>query len=71
MSSLAELVTACKDATCVVLGLTGLKEFIVETQSLLPHAAVAAGVPRFIPSDYSAGFTQVPKGENRNFDLRK
>ncbi|MBC7536258.1 MAG: NmrA family protein, partial [Ferruginibacter sp.] len=58
-------------ATCVVLGLAGLKEFIVEIQSLLPDAALAAGVPRFIPSGYSAGFTQVPKGENRNFDLGK
>ena len=71
MSSLSELVTACKEVTCVVSALAGLKDTIVDTQSLILDAAVAAGVSRFIPSDYSADFTQIPKGENRNFDLRK
>ncbi|MGI4898834.1 MAG: NmrA family NAD(P)-binding protein, partial [Janthinobacterium lividum] len=35
------------------------------------NAAVAAGVPRFIPSDFATDFTKLPEGENRNFDLRK
>jgi hypothetical protein len=44
---------------------------IVDTQSVLLDAAIAAGVPRFIPSDYSIDFTKFPPGENRNLDLRR
>jgi hypothetical protein len=65
------LIAACAGVSCVVSALAGLQEVIVDTQSLLLEAAVAAGVPRFIPSDYSTDFTQLPEGENRNFDLRK
>ncbi|WP_428330090.1 NmrA family NAD(P)-binding protein [Mucilaginibacter sp.] len=65
------LVAACAGASCLVSALAGLREVIVDTQSLLLDAAVAAGIPRFIPSDYSTDFTQLPEGENRNFDLRK
>ncbi|WP_316934292.1 NmrA family NAD(P)-binding protein [Hymenobacter sp. AT01-02] len=43
----------------------------MDTQTRLLDAAVAAGVPRFIPSDYSADFTKLPEGSNRNFDLRR
>jgi NAD(P)-dependent dehydrogenase (short-subunit alcohol dehydrogenase family) len=71
MQDLAELTAACKGVTCVVSALAGLRETIVDAQSLLLDAAVAAGVPRFIPSDFSSDFTQIPEGENRNFDLRK
>jgi len=65
------LVGACKGATCVISAFAGLREVIVDTQGLLLDAAVEAGVPRFIPSDYSTDFTALPDGENRNFDLRK
>jgi hypothetical protein len=65
------LTAACSGVTCVVSTLAGLREVIADTQSLLLEAAVAAGVPRFIPSDYSTDFTQLAEGENRNFDLRK
>ena len=34
-------------------------------------AAVKAGVPRFIPSDYSEDFTKTTPGRNRNLDLRR
>ena len=44
---------------------------IVDAQSVLLDAAIAAGVPRFIPSDFSADFTKLSAGENRNFDLRR
>jgi nucleoside-diphosphate-sugar epimerase len=71
MTNVAELAAACKGVSCVVSALAGLRETIVEAQSLLLDAAIAAGVPRFIPSDYSSDFTQLPEGENRNFDLRK
>ncbi len=62
---------ACAGVSCVVSALAGLREVIVDTQLLLLDAAVAAGVPRFIPSDFSCDFTNLPEGENRNFDLRK
>ncbi|WP_019949495.1 NmrA family NAD(P)-binding protein [Hymenobacter aerophilus] len=70
-NSVADLTRACRDATCVVSALNGLREVMVETQGRLLEAAVAAGVPRFIPSDFSADFTRVPEGSNRNFDLRR
>jgi nucleoside-diphosphate-sugar epimerase len=65
------LTEACTGASCVVSALSGLREVIVEAQSRLLDAAVAAGVPRFIPSDFAADFTRLPEGSNRNFDLRR
>ena len=35
------------------------------------RAAVDAGVPRFIPSDFAIDFTKIPEGGNRNLDLRR
>lgn len=67
----AALVEACKGATCVASAFAGLRDVIVGAQGLLLEAVVEAGVPRFIPSDYSTDFTALPDGENRNFDLRK
>jgi nucleoside-diphosphate-sugar epimerase len=60
-----------RGATCVVSALNGLHEVIVDRQSVLLDAAVRAGVPRFIPSDYSEDFTKTRPGENRNLDLRR
>ena len=71
MTSVDELTKACAGVACVVSALAGLRDVIVDAQSLLLEAAVAAGVKRFIPSDYSTDFTSLPEGENRNFDLRK
>jgi nucleoside-diphosphate-sugar epimerase len=70
-NSVADLTQACTGATCVVSALSGLRDIIVDAQTRLLEAAVAAGVPRFIPSDFSADFTQLPEGSNRNFDLRR
>jgi nucleoside-diphosphate-sugar epimerase len=70
-NNVAELTRACAGAGCVVSALSGLREIIVETQTRLLEAAVAAGVPRFIPSDFSAEFAKLPAGANRNFDLRR
>jgi len=42
----------------------------VERQRILLEGAIKAGVPRFIPSDFSIDFTKFPPGENRNLDLR-
>ncbi len=65
------LTELCKDVTCVVSALQGLREVIVDTQKAILDAAVKAGVPHFIASDYSTDFNELPTGENRNFDLRK
>ncbi|MBG8555987.1 NmrA family NAD(P)-binding protein [Hymenobacter guriensis] len=67
----AALRQACTGAVCVVSALSGLRPVIVDAQTQLLEAAVAAGVPRFIPSDFSADFTRLPEGSNRNFDLRR
>ncbi len=61
----------CAGAHCVVSALNGLEGTILEAQAALLDAAVKAGVPRFIPSDYSIDFTRLPPGANRNFDLRR
>ena len=62
---------AVRGAACVVSALNGLREVIVDRQGVLLDAAVAAGTPRFIPSDYCADFTKTRPGDNRNFDLRR
>jgi nucleoside-diphosphate-sugar epimerase len=71
MTEVDELVRACVGVHCVVSVLAGLRDVIVDAQSALLDAAVKAGVPRFIPSDFASDFTHLPVGENRNFDLRK
>jgi uncharacterized protein YbjT (DUF2867 family) len=68
---IAEVTKACQGASCVVSALSGLRDVIIDTQKVLLDAAVAAGVPRFIPSDYSLDFTKFTHGENRNLDLRR
>ena len=65
------LTRACAGVSCVVSVLAGLREVIVDAQANLLAAAVAAGVPRFIPSDFASDYTQQQPGENRNFDLRR
>lgn len=67
----AEMKEACTGVSCVVSALSGLAEVIVETQTLLLKAALEAGVPRFIPSDYSMDYNHLPVGSNRNLDLRR
>lgn len=70
-NSVTALTKACAGADCVVSALSGLREVIVETQKRLLDAAVAAQVPRFIPSDYCIDYTKLPAGSNRNLDLRR
>jgi uncharacterized protein YbjT (DUF2867 family) len=69
--SLPQLTHSCKGGTCVLSALSGLREVIVDTQTLLLNAAIEAGVPRFISSDYYIDYTQTPKGTNRNLDFRR
>ena len=44
---------------------------MIDAQGALLDAAVEAGVPRFIPSDYAMDFTKIAPGLNRNFDLHR
>ena len=67
----SELTPACTGISCVVSALQGMRDVIVEAQTVLLEAAIRAGVSRFIPSDYSIDFTKLPDGENRNLDLRR
>jgi len=62
---------ACTGVDCVVSAVSGLRPVIVGAQTQLLHAAVAAGVPRFIPSDYSADYRDIPAGSNRNLEQRR
>ncbi|SEB20922.1 NmrA family NAD(P)-binding protein [Pedobacter hartonius] len=71
LSNEQELIKACTGVSCVVSALAGLSNVIVEAQTKLLNAAIAAGVNHFIPSDFSSDFTCIPEGENRNFDLRR
>lgn len=71
MTDAAALESACQGVSCVVSALSGMRSAIVDAQSKLLDAAVAAGVPRFIPSDYATDFTQAPEGENRSFDWHR
>lgn len=71
MMNVDEIAEACKGAECLVSALQGLREVIVDTQTPLVQAAIKADVSRFIPSDYSTDFRELPTGSNRNFDLRK
>jgi len=70
-NSQEDLKAACKGVSCVISTLSGLRNVIVDLQKRILDAAIAAGVPRFIPSDYSIDFTKLAPGENRNLDFRK
>ncbi len=71
MASVSDITRACEGAACVVSALQGLRDVVVDVQSLMLEAAVAAGIPRFIPSDFATDFRTSPPGENRNYDLRR
>ncbi len=66
-----EIKSHCSEVSCVVSALAGLRDVVIDSQKVLLDAAVAACVPRFIPSDYSLDFTKFSNGENRNLDLRR
>ena len=66
-----DLEAALKGADVVISALQGLRDVIVDTQTKLLDAAVAAGVKRFMPSDYAADFSKTAGEANRNFDMRR
>lgn len=67
----ATLTRELQGASCIVSTLQGLANVILTAQGNLLDAAVAAKVPRFIPSDFSLDFTKTKLGSNRNLDLRR
>lgn len=67
----SEIAKACEGIDCVVSALAGLAEVIIDTQSALLDGAIAAGVKRFIPSDFCTDYQPLTPGENRNFDFRR
>ncbi|KQS14770.1 NmrA family protein [Curtobacterium sp. Leaf183] len=67
----AALGRAMQGVDVVVSAISGTRSVIVDAQRALLAAAVAAGVQRFIPSDYAADYRSVTPGTNRNFELRR
>ena len=71
MNSVDEIAKASTGVDCVVSTLAGLGDVIIDLQTRILDAAIQAGVPRFIPSDFSSDYNDLVPGENRNFDLRR
>lgn len=71
MSDVKEIAKACEGAFCVVSALAGLRDVIINAQKKLLDGTVMAGIPHFIPSDFSIDFTNLEVGQNRNLDLRR
>lgn len=71
IADVPSLTKELQGASCVVSALNGLADTVLGTQKALLDAAVAAKVPRFIPSDFSLDFTKTAPGSNRNLDLRR
>jgi nucleoside-diphosphate-sugar epimerase len=70
-ANINDMAAAIIGTACVVSALNGLHDVMIDRQGVLLDAAVMAGVPRFISSDFSADFTKTKPGRNRNFDLRR
>lgn len=67
----AGLASAVRGADVVVSALSGARPVIIGAQRALLRAAIDAGVPRFLPSDYSADYRRITPGSNRNLELRR
>jgi uncharacterized protein YbjT (DUF2867 family) len=67
----ASLPAAMAGVQGVVSALNNQEELIVQGQTNLLRAAQAAGVERFIPSDFSFDFRPLAMGDNFNLDMRK
>jgi uncharacterized protein YbjT (DUF2867 family) len=62
---------ACEGVQIVVSAVQGGPDVIVDGQGRLLEAAQAAGVSRFVPSDYSLDMFALEPGENWNSDSRR
>lgn len=70
-SSEKERAAVVKGAFAVISTLQGGPDIIIDAQMRLLQAAKAAGVRRFIPSDYSYNIFTLPAGINVNSDWRR
>jgi uncharacterized protein YbjT (DUF2867 family) len=71
ITNVPSLTETLEGASAVVSALQGLRSVMIDVQGALLNAAVAAKVPRFIPSDFALDFTKTAPGSNRNLDLRR
>jgi nucleoside-diphosphate-sugar epimerase len=71
LGSVDDVAAACVGSQCVVSALLGLREVMVDTQTVLLEGAMKAGVGRFIPSDFAMDFTKLQPETNRNLDLHR
>lgn len=62
---------ACEGVHVVVSALQGGPDVLVDGQLRLLRSAARAGAARFIPSDFSFDFFNVPEGDNINSDWRR
>jgi hypothetical protein len=58
-------------AFTVVSTLQGMAPIIVDLQLQLLLSAMRGGANRFIPSDFSINYNLLPRGQNRNLDIRR
>lgn len=62
---------ACAGVGTVVSAVQGGPDTIIDGQSRLLEAALAAGVGRFVPSDFSENLFSIPAGINPYLDMRR
>lgn len=62
---------ACAGVGTVISAVQGGPDTIIDGQSRLLEAALAAGVGRFVPSDFSEDLFSIPEGINPYLDMRR
>lgn len=72
LNNFASLENACSgvDTVLSAVNANGNPEIELTGQLNLLNAAKAAGVSRFMPSDYSADYTKLQLGDHHNYDFR-
>lgn len=70
LTDVPALTEAFQGATTIVSALQGLGDVLLGVQGKLLEAALAAKVPRFIPSDYTMEIPNLRPDANRNLGLR-
>ena len=71
LSDRSSLMNACEGVDIVVSAVIGNKQNILTGQLNLIEAAVAQGVRRMIPSDYSIDYRKLNSGTHYSLDIRK
>jgi uncharacterized protein YbjT (DUF2867 family) len=65
------LTHACAGTGTVISAVQGGPDTVIDGQSRLLEAALAAGVGRFVPSDFSEDLFSIPEGINPYLDMRR